>query len=252
MPDAHVLELMYGSSYAKLADETSHCDSPKQPERVLAWLRDSVPGTFVDYGCGFGELLGAATAIGWQAWGVEFTDEAARTARAHSGLQVLQARALQPDHAGSAEVLHLGDVVEHMTDPVQELGAALGLLKPGGVLLAQGPLEGNLNLFVRVLRLGRRWRRAQPATIPPYHVLLATGAGQRALFERVGLATLAFEVTEVAWPAPDHLTRAVAATPRLAVLYMLRKASRLLTRVMPPRSRAGNRYFFAGKSPVSV
>src|SRR5262249_51207943 len=118
--------------------------------------------------------------------------------------------------------------------------------KPGGTVLAQGPLEGNASVFTMVLRAARGagvGRRV--ADMPPYHVVVATSAGQRQFFTRLGLDVLRYGVTEVAWPAPPRLRLALRAQPRAAALFALRKASQAVSAVVPGW---GNRYFFAGRT----
>lgn len=50
------------------------------------------------------------------------------------------------------DVLHLGDMIEHLTDLEHQFPEILRLIKPGGYLLAQGPLEAGPNLFTSVLK----------------------------------------------------------------------------------------------------
>ena len=141
MPDEQTLKEMYGLSYAmSFAPDPSIVD-PKEPGKVLAWLAKSGKGTFVDSGCGKGELLKDAAALGWNALGVEFDDEVALKLKEQTGLEVLTSRQALASEA-VADVLHLGDVVEHMTKINEQMPEVLKLLKPGGYLVAQGPLEG--------------------------------------------------------------------------------------------------------------
>jgi hypothetical protein len=119
------------------------------------------------------------------------------------------------------------------------------LIKPGGLLLAQGPLEGNANLFTAVLRLSRTVRRPRPTEMAPYHVLLATARGQRMLFRRFALTEIEFSVHEVAWPAPDRLSCADLGRPRAVGLFALRRCSQAVSKLRP--RHWGNRYFYAGR-----
>src|SRR5207253_2189173 len=109
--------------------------------------------------------------------------------------------------------------------------AILRQLKPGGVLLAQGPLEANANLFFHAIRLARRLRRGRTLSFPPYHVMLATAQGQRKLFSRHGLTEREFDIEEVSWPAPDRLFGRSLPKPRDLILFALRRASQALSRV---------------------
>jgi 2-polyprenyl-3-methyl-5-hydroxy-6-metoxy-1,4-benzoquinol methylase len=78
-----------------------------------------------------------------------------------------------------ADVVHVGDVIEHLTQLDTQFPEIPGLIKPGGLLLAQGPLENNASLFTFALSSARKLRPARRTEMAPYHVLLATSQGQR-------------------------------------------------------------------------
>lgn len=144
-----------------------------------------------------------------------------------------------------ADILHLGDVLEHLTDLNRQMPEILKFLKPGGLLLAQGPLEGNPTLFTIALRLHRRLRRRPASRMPPYHVILATAKGQSLLFRRFGLQLIEFSMREVSWPAPRTLRRGEILNLRLSALFFLSCVSRFLIWTLP--FEWGNRYFYAGR-----
>ena len=114
--------------------------------------------------------------------------------------------------------------------------------------MAQGPLEAGPSLFSATLRAARRLRAARPVEMPPYHVLQATVAASTRCFERVGLKTLEYVVSEVAWPAPTSaLSWTVARQPRSLGLLVPAQGCRR----RPRRSvagRLGNRYFYVGRA----
>jgi len=245
MPDAETLARMYGPAYADSRAADASVEDPSAPEEVLVRLRTLPPGLFVDFGCGAGSLLASARDLGWTATGVEFDPEVVRKASVRSrcpvltGLDELRASAAVP-----ADVIHLGDVLEHLTAPLDVLRTLVELLRPTGRLMAQGPLEAGPCLFSTVVRAARRLRVAPLVEMPPYHVLQATVAGQRRLFERAGLDAIEYRVSEVAWPAPGRLTRSVLRRPRSLELFLLRKMSQTATALAP--ARWGNRYFYVG------
>jgi SAM-dependent methyltransferase len=245
MPDADTLARMYSLAYAESTAVDARVEDPRAPEEVLARLRALPPGRFVDFGCGSGSLLAPARELGWAPTGVEFDAEVARRASEGSrcpvltGLDELRASAAVP-----TDVIHLGDVLEHLTAPLEILRTLVGLLRPTGRLMAQGPLEAGPCLFATVVRGARRLRGARPVEMPPYHVLQATVAGQRTLFERAGLDAIEYRVSEVAWPAPARLTGPLMRRPRGLGLFVLRRASQAASRLAP--ARWGNRYFYVG------
>lgn len=244
MPDDELLARMYGPEYAHAFGENEGDSDPKQPERVMQRLAGMAPGTFVDYGCGSGSLLREARKMGWVAIGVEFDPRVARETELATGCPVVAMSQLA-DSPLQADVLHLGDVIEHLTRMDAHMEAILQQVKPGGLLLTQGPLEANLTLFTVALQAGQAVRRKQAVAMAPYHVLQATSRGQRMLFSRLGLHEVEYQIHEVAWPAPARLTLSVARRPRSLSLFVLRRASMMLSALRP--GKWGNRYFYVGR-----
>jgi len=239
MPDPAMVGQMYGPEYRIVPSDATPVE---RGDAVGTWLMRGEPGVFLDYGCGSGEMLQSAAVRGWTPVGVELDSRVAEATAARTGARVVTDQRLLPE--GLADVLHLGDVIEHLTRIGDQMPEILRLLKAGGVLLAQGPLEANANLFTAVVRLARTARRRPIIDMAPYHVLLATAAGQRELFRRFGLEELQFDLSEVAWPAPARLVRGQTGLREVG-LFALRSASRAVSALRP--RRWGNRYFYAGR-----
>ncbi len=245
MPDEAVLAEMYGADYGRGGGgDDCATEDPKEPHKVRAWLERAGQGTFIDYGCGSGNLLTMAQELRWQAVGVEFDPKVACAVAHATGAQVVSQPA-EIAAAPRADVLHLGDVIEHLTKLNEQMPEILKLVKPGGLLLAQGPLEANASLFTLILSWVRRVRRGRNTEMAPYHVLLATAEGQRVFFERFGLQQLEYKLHEVDWPAPSRLALADLVRPRTSVLFALRRASQVVSALRP--GHWGNRYFYAGR-----
>jgi SAM-dependent methyltransferase len=244
MPDDETLSEMYGTDYATSFQEDPGIDDPKEALRVVRWLQGGADsGTFIDYGCGAGFLLTEAAKLSWQAIGVELDDEVAKRVEKQTGARVVSNPAELAD--GVADVLHLGDVIEHLTEVNRLMPEILRLIKPGGLLLAQGPLENNTTAFTMMLRLAKSLRRGARTEMAPYHVTLASAAGQRRLFKRFGLVELEYSVREVAWPAPNRLSFSDLKRPRAVCLFTARRVSQAVSALRP--GRWGNRYFYAGR-----
>jgi SAM-dependent methyltransferase len=107
--------------------------------RGVERLAGGRPGRVLDVGCGRGRLLVAFRRRGWEVWGTELSEDAARHPRA-AGIPVhvgpLQA-APWPD--GSFDAVALWHVLEHWPDPAVPLAHVARLLRPGGVLLVGVP-----------------------------------------------------------------------------------------------------------------
>ncbi len=246
MPDNETLSDMYGIGYTKDVLEDISVKDKNGFFRTAEFLRKTERGVFIDYGCGKGSLLKMAEELNWKAVGVEFSRETAREIEKSSGIKVFDNSSIRDMGFGFADILHLGDVIEHLTDIDTQMREILKLIKPGGILIAQGPLENNRNLFTFIISNARKLQRKKNQ-MPPYHVILATSKGQKILFNRLGLEEISYYITEVAWPAPDKFSIPDLMTPRLPGLFMLRCLSQSASGLLG--SDFGNRYFYAGKWP---
>ena len=245
MPDGETLSQMYGPDYQRCFAAEAPDDNAGDGRRIIDLLKEMGSGVFVDYGCGAGSALMEAAKLNWRAVGVEFDERVAAEVERKTGLEVLTRRQAEALNGLSADVLYLGDVIEHLTEMDRHMPEIINLIRPGGLLVAQGPLEANLNLFtltVRLARSVRRWRRTEMA---PYHVLLATARGQRLLFQRLGLKETEYVISEVAWPAPSRLSLSDVRRPRRSGLYLLRLASKTISGL--GFAQMGNRYFYVGQ-----
>jgi len=107
----------------------------------------------LDVGCHIGVMVELAKERGWDAWGVEPSTWAAEQARAR-GLHVITGTLTDGQIPGDYfDVVTMWDVIEHLTDPAQELRNVHRVLKPGGIFAIHTiDIE---SLFARVM--GARW-----------------------------------------------------------------------------------------------
>lgn len=242
MPEEATLIQMYDAGYVESGEDCGDDFAKTKFDEVRRFLRSVKPQTLIDYGCGSGQLLIEAKELGWKVLGIDFNPDFAENLR-EEGIKVIRPDVPAGDQV---DVLHLGDVIEHLTDMENQFPKILDLLKDGGYLVAHGPLEANPNMFFRFVRAIKKLRGNRVTQMPPYHVILATTKGQRTLFERFGLKEVEYRSSEVAWPAPSTFT-AAGTDPRKIVLLLLRKISRLTSRAR--MDELGNRYFYVGQKP---
>lgn len=97
-------------------------------------------GRVLDVGCNVGTFLRAAERARWTPVGVEPNPQAGEKAR-EKGYQV-HTGFFEPALAariGPFDAVHMGDVIEHVFDPVEMLRTAASALKPSGVLMVVTP-----------------------------------------------------------------------------------------------------------------
>jgi SAM-dependent methyltransferase len=130
------------------------------------------PGRLLDLGCGDGTILVWARRDGWDVRGVELFPE--QTALLRERLQLLVETADITSYVGdpgSADVVVLTHVLEHLPDPVGALRKIRELLVPGGVAVLEFPnIDGLDQKLRRLLERLHLHRRRYAATYVPGHV----------------------------------------------------------------------------------
>ena len=136
-------------------------------------------GRLLDVGCGDGDFLSAAAERGWAAYGSEYGEAPRRRAR-ERGLDVRPAPfTAEPEEAGGFDVVTSIEVIEHVTEPREEVARMTTLLRRGGCVYLTTP---NFNSLSRRIA-GPRWR----AIAYPEHLNLFTPGSLHQLLTRAGL-----------------------------------------------------------------
>ena len=99
-------------------------------------------GRVLDIGCSSGDYLAYLRTLGWEVYGVELDEEAARYARENFGIDVRAGAAEHtlkefPDE--SFDVVTMWHVLEHLFDPSSVLAEVHRILRPGGILMLEMP-----------------------------------------------------------------------------------------------------------------
>lgn len=144
-----------------------------------------VKGRLLDVGCSTGQFLNLAASAGYEVSGVEFSDDSRRFAADHFGLSVEAGSIHYTAHpAGSLDLVTMFDVIEHVRDPMADMGAAWKLLKPGGWFVLSTPnIDG---LFPRLSRVLARRLDFWPHPEPPYHLYQFSVRTLTAMLQRAG------------------------------------------------------------------
>jgi 2-polyprenyl-3-methyl-5-hydroxy-6-metoxy-1,4-benzoquinol methylase len=207
VPNEQTFEMMY----AKSAYHDYFYDGDKgidYSESVHLLRRHLAPSaTVLDYGCGVGDFLKACRSQELVPVGVEFDGDAAVFAATNANCVVMTVEDFSKlNRTSSFDAIHLGDVLEHLPDPMGTLLRLLDYLKPGGILFLEGPLEVNPSPVLWASQaFGRVKRILKPSHIAndsPTHLFRTCANSQKAFFKRVdkGLSMRYWQVYETGWP----------------------------------------------------
>jgi len=131
-------------------------------------------GSFLDVGCGVGEILWAAQDEGWDAEGVdpsaEFVKIGRETLNVNSKVTTLEDASYPED---SFDAISMSSLIEHLYDPYSTLKEINRVLKPNGWLWFDAPNEDGLymkagNFYMKLRR--KEWVVVMAPTFAPYHV----------------------------------------------------------------------------------
>lgn len=119
--------------------------------------------TFLDVGCGLGDLLQLAITDGWEVYGTEISPKAVAQAQENIHKQISVGDILSldlPEHY--FDLITIYHVIEHLIDPIATLKRLKKLLSPEGILFIETPNLGSLGAKIR----GENWSNI----IPPEHI----------------------------------------------------------------------------------
>lgn len=158
---------------------------------VLEALRPQ-RGSFLDVGCGTGEVLAVAHRRGWTVGGAEPVEASAATARSR-GIDVRTAMLEDAGfEEGAWDVVSAFHVLEHMTDGVAFLQLLTRWARPGGLVVIEVPNWGSRDRE----RLGARW----PMLRPLEHIAHYDVGTLEQTFRRAGLEPVSVRSKGFLWP----------------------------------------------------
>jgi 2-polyprenyl-3-methyl-5-hydroxy-6-metoxy-1,4-benzoquinol methylase len=166
------------------------------PERCVYWLRTILryrlpPARVVDVGCGHGGFVMLLGRAGFEATGLELSQWVVDFARRTFGVPVMQGpleeQALAPE---SVDIITMMDVLEHLSDPVGTLRAALTKLGDAGLLVIQTPAVPPGLTWQAMLTTGHPFL---PMMRERGHLYLFRDTGLRRLLAQLGVDNVVFE-----------------------------------------------------------
>ncbi|HEY0432441.1 MAG TPA: methyltransferase domain-containing protein, partial [Chitinophagaceae bacterium] len=202
LPSAADYEKMYGLDYH---EEFYFKQSPNYENFHRLLEARQTNRRLLDFGCGDGSFLNYFIQRGYSCAGTEFNPGLVMKVRGmYKGMRFERVEDLDELLATFRPgIVYMGDVLEHLTEPLHFLQSLYSKLDPGAHLLVQGPVENNTNMSLSVRKLISKLKSGQPAHHVPYHITFSNATNQRAVFERSGFQTLYFRLNETAWPMPS-------------------------------------------------
>jgi SAM-dependent methyltransferase len=199
-PDEAGLERLYDADYFQC---DYHCGLDERPyfateelqtrasTRLLEWIEERArPGRILEVGCAGGYFLKTARDRGWSPTGVEISESASAFGRDQLDLDIrtgsLESAAFED---AAFDAAYLGDVLEHVPEPMCTLGELHRILRPGGVLLLAGPLTINSLDRRAGFALYRALGKTKILRLPPYHLTEFTPGTLRSALARAGFQT---------------------------------------------------------------
>lgn len=161
--------------------------SVKFPEILMVIQKFKPSGDFFEVGCGMGYFLDYVRRAGYKASGIEFSALGARMCRDKFGLEV-QCTSLEdfPSQPERYDVIFMGDVLEHLIDPLGAVEQSRTRLRAGGVLALEVPSQFNSISGRLAARLYPMARIKKRMPMPPYHVNEFTPRTLSSILERAG------------------------------------------------------------------
>ncbi len=208
VPAAEVLDDIYKSDeyfsdyFIPGSDRLGYCEGAYERNahhsRCLAALkRFREAGVLLDIGCAGGGFLIQAKNAGYGVAGVEPNNRMAAAARRATRAQVLEGNFKQGMFpAKSLDIVHLGDVLEHMPEPAAALCEISNILKDDGLLALEQPMTYNASLFNAFLSGQMLLKRNKYSDAAPAHLWEFNPATLRRFLEKNGFKVIWSEVYE--------------------------------------------------------
>ncbi len=250
-PEQQDFEAMYPPSYQNGIDKRTIIDTKLRglrfPYQLHFDLIENHAGNkpkVLDYGCGAGNFIYNAIIRGYDCHGAEFGQEQVNKlqneipqGRFYTIMDLAQS-------GNTYDVIRLSNVLEHLDDPKAILSRLTTLLKPGGILLIEGPVEMNFSLafFFRKAYFTIKSARGLRSSHPPTHLTFTNRKNQLSFFNLLNLQPLHYQVADFAWPFPESFREAKGKKNKVNAL--IAKASIAVSSMI---SGWGNTFIYAGK-----
>jgi SAM-dependent methyltransferase len=158
----------------------------------------------LDYGCGYGHFL-RQIPNGIKKTGVEFNRDVVEFCKKKIKKTKFMTVNQFKTHNKKFEVIHLGDVLEHLIDPINFLNDIKKKLRKNGIIFISGPLERNISLvnysFLVFGYFKNKIFKNFVGNFTPYHIFFCNYKNKKKMLSRFrDLKILKFEIYETGFP----------------------------------------------------
>ena len=185
-PTPEKMHLHYTDAYHKLISAAGNDAQFRWGFRKDAVNQYKRSGALLDMGCSSGAFLEFMRSGTWELYGIEMSDDCAKTAEARSGAHVFVGNILDAQFPPeSFDVITCFDVLEHLYEPRRVMARVSEWLKPGGVFYVLVPNVDSAEERV----FGSYWHGLEL----PRHLFHYSPTSLRLLAESAGLRELSLE-----------------------------------------------------------
>ena len=236
------IKAMYQFNY----HETYYFNYTENYHKQLQIIEPLKKRTFLDFGCGDGGLITFLQKNNYAVTGVEYDEKL---------VELLISKFEEIDFiqeinfwktTKTFDIIHLGDVLEHVSNPKELMIQLKRRLNPDGIFFIEGPLECN-PCFGYYFRKGtyiiRNMLNRESLRVKyPYHITYSNARNQQLFFNQLQLKKISFKVAEEGWPYINQLSD--VKSPWLLLQYLVSKFSAFISFFIPCW---GNRFVYIAK-----
>ena len=240
------LTFLYSLEYVGCVDlESSNpeqIDNTKfsQLKEFIQNLKETKGKTFLDFGCGADPIsFKIAKESELILIGMELSQDVREIAKRNTGVEILSRDEVMRGDI-SFDYVFLGDVLEHLVNPISELESLKMVMSNNSKLIAQGPLQGSRTLTHLLVRTFVWLTQGRKTSYPPYHVSLASSQSIRQLLKLAGFCLERLDTFEVDWPAPTFKQVKSKFSVRGLLLFFAKQIDKVISGFYQPY---GSRYF---------
>jgi SAM-dependent methyltransferase len=139
-PTPHEMDEHYGPEYYRLFTQSGRLLLLREEGRRAIVQKYKSSGAILDLGCNAGSFLATFKGQPWDLYGIEISEDAAKSAEARTGAHIFVGDVLDaPFSPESFDAITSFDVLEHFYQPHQTMTRVASWLKPGGLFIIQVP-----------------------------------------------------------------------------------------------------------------